>query len=235
MIRERLQRPRRKAIICCLYGFLWNKGLSVGTGQTPVRKHSVLLREMMIARVAKPSFIASHRLPLDKVPEAFIRGSMPGGRWIRQGDLQALSVSIQWWILSLILYLIHLLLHGLEDIRGPSVLTGKPPAGKGLSVLFFYSEILSKPFYPVSRALGSGKGLPYLSSDISPLPALWIGLGDHRWYPQPSSPPPWRSGSGRPRLPGCSRRVPALWPLEGPRHPYPPGRLRSSGARWPWI
>jgi hypothetical protein len=151
--------------------FLWNKGLSVGTGQTPVRRHSLMLREMMIARVAKPSFIVSHRLPLDKVPEAFIRGSMPGERWIRQGDLQALSVSIQWWILSLVLYLIHLLLHGLEDIRGPSVLNGKPPAGKGLSVLFFYSEILGKPFYPVSRALGSGKGRPYLSGDLlCPLP-----------------------------------------------------------------
>ncbi len=58
--------------------FLWNKGLSVGTGQTPVRKHSIMLREMMIARVAKPSFIVSHRPPLDKVPEAFIRGLMPG-------------------------------------------------------------------------------------------------------------------------------------------------------------
>jgi glutathione-independent formaldehyde dehydrogenase len=51
------------------FGHLWEKGMSVGTGQTPVKAIHEMLRDMIIGGQAKPSFIVSHRT-FDEVPEA---------------------------------------------------------------------------------------------------------------------------------------------------------------------
>jgi glutathione-independent formaldehyde dehydrogenase len=52
-------------------GKLWSKGVTLGMGQTPVKKYATYLRDMIIAGRAKPSFIVSHRLPLAAAPEAY--------------------------------------------------------------------------------------------------------------------------------------------------------------------
>lgn len=55
------------------WGRLWEKGIQVGTGQTPVRHHSLVLRDLIIAGRAKPSFIVTRRIPLDDAPDAYAR------------------------------------------------------------------------------------------------------------------------------------------------------------------
>jgi glutathione-independent formaldehyde dehydrogenase len=52
-------------------GELWEKGIEVGMGQTPVKRYNRYLRDMIIAGRAKPSFIVSHRLPLSQAPDAY--------------------------------------------------------------------------------------------------------------------------------------------------------------------
>lgn len=52
-------------------GEFWDKGVSIGQGQAPVKRYNEYLRNMIIAGIAKPSFIISHRLPLNKAPEAY--------------------------------------------------------------------------------------------------------------------------------------------------------------------
>jgi glutathione-independent formaldehyde dehydrogenase len=55
------------------WGTLWSKGISVGMGQTPVRSYSLLLRDLIIAGRAKPSFIVSRRIPLSEAPDAYAK------------------------------------------------------------------------------------------------------------------------------------------------------------------
>jgi glutathione-independent formaldehyde dehydrogenase len=52
-------------------GEAWNKGISIEMGQAPVKKYNVYLRDLILAHVAKPSFIVSHRLPLEQAPDAY--------------------------------------------------------------------------------------------------------------------------------------------------------------------
>jgi glutathione-independent formaldehyde dehydrogenase len=52
-------------------GMIFEKGLKLGLGQTPVKQYNVFLRDMIIAGRAKPSFIVSHRVPLAQAPMAY--------------------------------------------------------------------------------------------------------------------------------------------------------------------
>jgi hypothetical protein len=52
-------------------GALWNKGITIGQGQAPVKKYNVYLRDLILAGKAKPSFVVSHRLPLSRAVEAY--------------------------------------------------------------------------------------------------------------------------------------------------------------------
>ena len=52
-------------------GEAWNKGLSVEMGQAPVKRYNAYLRDLILAGVAKPSFLVSHRLPLDAAGQAY--------------------------------------------------------------------------------------------------------------------------------------------------------------------
>jgi glutathione-independent formaldehyde dehydrogenase len=54
-------------------GNLFEKAIELGLGQTPVKKYSLFLRDLIIAGRAKPSFIVSQRIPLSKAPEAYER------------------------------------------------------------------------------------------------------------------------------------------------------------------
>ena len=52
-------------------GTMWEKGLSIGMGQTPVKRYVEFLRDLIIAGKAKPSQIISKRLSLAEAPDAY--------------------------------------------------------------------------------------------------------------------------------------------------------------------
>ena len=53
------------------WGLLWLKGQRIGTGQANVKDYNRQLRNLVRTGRAKPSWIVSHRLPLDKAPDAY--------------------------------------------------------------------------------------------------------------------------------------------------------------------
>ena len=53
------------------YGLQWLKGQSVGSGQCPVKKYNRQLRDLIAVGKAKPSWIVSHELPLNKAVDAY--------------------------------------------------------------------------------------------------------------------------------------------------------------------
>jgi glutathione-independent formaldehyde dehydrogenase len=53
------------------FGMFWFKGQKMGTGQCPVKRYNRHLRNLIYAGKAQPSFIVSHRLGLDKAPDAY--------------------------------------------------------------------------------------------------------------------------------------------------------------------
>lgn len=55
------------------FGKLWEKGLSLGMGQTPVAKFAAMLRALIVTGKAKPTFVVSHRLPLEAAPDAYAK------------------------------------------------------------------------------------------------------------------------------------------------------------------
>jgi glutathione-independent formaldehyde dehydrogenase len=61
----------KKGNLMLPFGSLWEKGLTIGTGQTPVKPYTLMLRELIISGKAKPSFIVSHRISFDEVPDAY--------------------------------------------------------------------------------------------------------------------------------------------------------------------
>ncbi len=50
---------------------IFDKGLRVGSGQTPVKQYNAFRRDLISAGRAKPSFIVSQRIELSKAPEAY--------------------------------------------------------------------------------------------------------------------------------------------------------------------
>src|SRR6201996_7346600 len=52
-------------------GLFWFKGQSIGTGQANIKHYNRHLRNLIHAGRAKPSWIISHRLPLDQAPNAY--------------------------------------------------------------------------------------------------------------------------------------------------------------------
>ncbi|MBV9595092.1 MAG: glutathione-independent formaldehyde dehydrogenase [Actinobacteria bacterium] len=55
------------------FGTAFTKGLSLGTGQCPVKKYNRYLRDLIIREQAKPSIIVSHEVGLEQAPEAYAR------------------------------------------------------------------------------------------------------------------------------------------------------------------
>jgi threonine dehydrogenase-like Zn-dependent dehydrogenase len=60
-----------KGYISFPFGKLFEKGLTVGTGQCNVKAYNRYLRDLIIAGRAKPSFVVSHNLPLDDAADAY--------------------------------------------------------------------------------------------------------------------------------------------------------------------
>jgi len=60
-----------KGMITLPFGTLFEKGLSLGTGQCNVKTYNRYLRDMIISGRAKPSFVVSHEVELDDAPKAY--------------------------------------------------------------------------------------------------------------------------------------------------------------------
>lgn len=60
-----------KGYISFPFGKLFEKGLTVGTGQCNVKSYNRYLRDLIIAGRAKPSFVVSHNLPLEDATSAY--------------------------------------------------------------------------------------------------------------------------------------------------------------------
>lgn len=52
-------------------GSAWNKGVTVSMGQAPVKRYNEYLRDLIVAGLAKPSFLVTQRLPLESAPDAY--------------------------------------------------------------------------------------------------------------------------------------------------------------------
>lgn len=55
------------------FGELWKKGLSVGTGQCPVKMYNALLRDAILSGEANPGTIVSHHIMIDQAPKMYER------------------------------------------------------------------------------------------------------------------------------------------------------------------
>lgn len=64
-------------------GKLWNKAITVGTGQTPVKKYNHELRDLIISGEAHPSFIVSHHISIDDAPEAYAKFDQRGNGYTK--------------------------------------------------------------------------------------------------------------------------------------------------------
>jgi glutathione-independent formaldehyde dehydrogenase len=53
------------------FGTAFTKGISIGTGQCPVKRYNRQLRDLIIRGQAKPSIIVSHEVSLDEAPAAY--------------------------------------------------------------------------------------------------------------------------------------------------------------------
>lgn len=53
------------------FGTFWSKGLSMGTGQCPVKRYNRFLSSLIEQDKARPSFILSHECALHEAPEAY--------------------------------------------------------------------------------------------------------------------------------------------------------------------
>jgi glutathione-independent formaldehyde dehydrogenase len=53
------------------YGTFFQKGQAMGTGQCPVKRYNVQLRDMIIAGRANPSLLVSHEVSLAEAPDAY--------------------------------------------------------------------------------------------------------------------------------------------------------------------
>jgi len=49
----------------------FDKALSLGTGQAPVKRYNEYLRDLIVNGHAKPSKIVSHHIEIDEAPEAY--------------------------------------------------------------------------------------------------------------------------------------------------------------------
>ena len=63
--------PAKKGIYPFPIADFFDKGIAMGSGQAPVKKYNEYLRDLIVNGKAQPSRIVSHRIPIDKAPEAY--------------------------------------------------------------------------------------------------------------------------------------------------------------------
>ena len=65
------------------WGHVFEKGLTIGMGQAPVKRYNEHLRDLIIAGKATPRFVVSHRLPLEQAPDAYEHFDARGGPYTK--------------------------------------------------------------------------------------------------------------------------------------------------------
>lgn len=73
----------KKGQIAFDFGEFFGKGLHLGSGQTNVKAFNCHLCRLIHSGRAKPSWIASHELPLAKAPEAYARFDQRAKGWTK--------------------------------------------------------------------------------------------------------------------------------------------------------
>jgi len=63
--------PAQSGTYMVSLGQIFEKGISIRCGQTPVKMYNQALRDLIVAGRAKPSFIVSHHLPIFDAPGAY--------------------------------------------------------------------------------------------------------------------------------------------------------------------
>lgn len=64
-------------------GTYFSKGLSMGCGQANVKAYNRKLRDLIHAGRARPSFLVSHRIPLEQAPEAYEKFDQRGNGYTK--------------------------------------------------------------------------------------------------------------------------------------------------------
>ncbi|MDP5181789.1 glutathione-independent formaldehyde dehydrogenase [Blastococcus sp. BMG 814] len=65
------------------FGTFFTKGLSMGTGQAPVKRYNRRLRDLIVAGRATPGLITSHELGLDQAAEGYQRFDQRDDGWTK--------------------------------------------------------------------------------------------------------------------------------------------------------
>jgi len=63
----------KKGALSINFGKLFEKGISLGTGQCNVKQYNAHLRDLIISGKAKPSFVVSNEVSLDDAPDAYTK------------------------------------------------------------------------------------------------------------------------------------------------------------------
>jgi glutathione-independent formaldehyde dehydrogenase len=61
----------KKGWLMLPWGDMWEKNITIGTGQAPVKKYQGYLRDLIISGKAKPSFIVSDHCSINDAPDAY--------------------------------------------------------------------------------------------------------------------------------------------------------------------
>jgi glutathione-independent formaldehyde dehydrogenase len=61
----------KNGILSIPFGLMWKKGITIGTGQAPVKNYHIQLRDLIINDKAKPSFIVSDRIEIEDAPQTY--------------------------------------------------------------------------------------------------------------------------------------------------------------------
>jgi glutathione-independent formaldehyde dehydrogenase len=69
---------QKKGIFELPFGEIFSKALTIGTGQTPVKKYNVFLRDLIIAGIAKPSQIVTDHIKIEDAPSYYKKFDLRG-------------------------------------------------------------------------------------------------------------------------------------------------------------
>jgi glutathione-independent formaldehyde dehydrogenase len=65
------------------YGLVFDKAITMGHGQCPVKRYNTQLRDLIIRGKANPSLIVSHELSLDQAPDAYAKFDRREDGWTK--------------------------------------------------------------------------------------------------------------------------------------------------------
>ncbi len=62
----------KQGLLLLPWGALWTKGVTIMTGQAPVKNYHAYLRDLIISGKARPSFIVSDHIDIDQASQAYM-------------------------------------------------------------------------------------------------------------------------------------------------------------------